>query len=254
MSTRELAGEPQERAGAAAPPGRSTLWEEILVVLALSLLESAVFGLISLLSAPVSGVAVVLFPRVSLVRQLASLAFALAPVWLVLHLVRRSGEGPGSIGLAAGRAGSVVGQGAALAAVVGAAGIGVYLAAVELGVNRFVVPVPPTGYWWTVPVLVLGAAKAAMLEEVIGVGYLMTRLRQLAWRPEAILAATALLRGSYHLFQGWGGFAGNVAMGLLFGWIFLRTGRLWPLIVAHFLLDVGAGVGYLLFRDVLPGL
>lgn len=224
------------------------------MVLALSLLESAVFGLISLLSAPVSGVAVVLFPRVSLARQLASIAFALAPVWLVLHLLRRSGEGPGSIGLVVGRPGTAVGQGAALAAVVGAAGIGVYLAAVALGVNRFVVPVPPTGHWWTVPVLVLGAARAALLEEIIGVGYLVTRLRHLAWRPEAILAATALLRGSYHLFQGWGGFAGNVAMGLLFGWIFLRTGRLWPLILAHFLLDVGAGVGYLLFRDVLPGL
>jgi len=44
-----------------------------------------------------------------------------------------------------------------------------------------------------------------------------------------------------------------VALGILFGLIFVRTRRTWPIVIAHFLLDVGAGVGYLLFRDHLPG-
>ncbi|GBC86642.1 hypothetical protein HRbin12_00640 [bacterium HR12] len=43
-------------------------------------------------------------------------------------------------------------------------------------------------------------------------------------------------------------------MGLFFGALFVRTRRAWPLVVAHVLLDVGAGVGYLLFRGRLPGL
>ena len=117
--------------------------------------------------------------------------------------------------------------------VVASAGLGIYLAAVELGVNRFVIPAPPLGHWWTVPVLVLNAAEAAVLEEVIVLGFLMTRLRQLSWSPMAAVAASALLRGGYHLYQGWGGFLGNLAMGVLFGVLFLRWRRTWPFVVAH---------------------
>src|SRR4029450_1397354 len=101
--------------------------------------------------------------------------------------------------------------------VVGAAGIGLYLAAVALGVNRFVVPVPPLGHWWTVPVLLLNAAEAALLEEGGGGAYLITRLRQLGLTEVAAIGASALLRGSYHLYQGWGGVLGNGARGVLVG-------------------------------------
>jgi membrane protease YdiL (CAAX protease family) len=61
------------------------------------------------------------------------------------------------------------------------------------------------------------------------------------------------VRASYHLYQGWGGFAGNLAMGLIFAFAFSRTRRVWPLVIAHALLDIGAGVGYVLFREHLPG-
>ena len=130
-------------------------------------------------------------------------------------------------------------RGIAFFAVVGLGGLAFYFGAVALGVNRFVVPVPPLGHWWTVPILLLNAAQAALFEEVIVLGYLITRLRQLAWSPFAAVAASALLRGSYHLYQGWGGFAGNLAMGILFGVAFLRLRRTWPFVIAHFLLDVG---------------
>jgi len=124
---------------------------------------------------------------------------------------------------------------------------------VALGVNRFVVPVPPLGHWWTVPVLLLRAAEAALTEEVIVVGYLITRLQQFRLSTAGAVGLSAILRGAYHLYQGWGGFAGNVALGILFGLIFVRTRRTWPIVIAHFLLDVGAGAGYLMFRDHLPG-
>jgi membrane protease YdiL (CAAX protease family) len=188
-----------------------------------------------------------------LARQVLGSLFGLAPVWLVVYLVRRSGEGIRALGLRADRVRDDVVHGIALFAVVGLAGIGVYLAAVELGVNRFVVPVPPLGHWWTVPVLVLNAIEVALLEEVVVVAYLVTRLRQLGLTESASVGASALLRGTYHLYQGWGGFLGNLAMGALFGTVFSRTRRVWPIVVAHLLLDVGAGLGYILFRQHLPG-
>ena len=223
-------------------------------MLALSLLASAVYAILSLVSAPLRGVVVAAGNQSNeLVRQVVGFVFGLAPVLLVIHLVRRSGEGLGAIGLGGGVLRADVLGGFGLFAVVGLAGIGVYLGSVALGVNRLVVPVPPIGHWWTVPALILNAAQAALLEEIIALGYLVTRLEQIGTTPRAAVAASAVLRGSYHLYQGWGGFAGNLAMGLLFGAIFVRRRRTWPFVIAHFLLDVGAGIAYLLFRDRLPG-
>ncbi|MGZ8626226.1 MAG: CPBP family intramembrane glutamic endopeptidase [Actinomycetota bacterium] len=233
---------------------RRTLAEETFVVLSLSLLASAVFAILSLLDAPLRGVRVASVSQsTQLARQVFGSVFGLAPVWLVAYLVRRNGEGLAGIGLASDRVRRDALRGLLLFAVVGAGGIGVYLASVELGVNRFVVPVPPLGHWWTVPVLLLNAAETALLEEVVVVAYLVTRLRQLGLTEIAAIGASALLRGTYHLYQGWGGFLGNVTMGLLFGFVFARTRRAWPIVIAHFLLDVGAGVGYLAFREHLPG-
>ncbi len=233
---------------------RRTLREEVLVVLSLSLFASAVFAILDLLSAPLKGVHVTTVDQTTqLARQVADVVFGVAPVWLVVHLLRRAGQSPGTIGLAWDRPRADLARGAALFAVVGAAGVGLYLAAVHLGVNRFVDPAPPLGHWWTVPVLMMNSAQAALLEEVIVAGYLITRLRQLGWTAFGAVAASATLRGAYHLYQGWGGFAGNLAMGALFGIVFARTRRTWPLVTAHFLLDTGAGVGFILFHSRLPG-
>jgi membrane protease YdiL (CAAX protease family) len=233
---------------------RRTLAEEVVVVLMLSLLLSAVRAVISLVTAPVSGIVVFASDQsVRFVDQIVDFVFGLAPVLLVWHLVRRSGEGIEGIGLALDRPREDVRRGVVLFVIVGIVGIGAYLAAVALNVNRSVVPAPPLGHWWTVPALVLNAAQAALLEEVIVLAYLITRLQQLGWSDRAAIVASAVLRGSYHLYQGWGGFTANVVMGLLFGWLFTKTRRAWPFVVAHFLLDMGAGVGYMLFRKHLPG-
>jgi membrane protease YdiL (CAAX protease family) len=179
--------------------------------------------------------------------------FAVVPVWLVFYLVRRSGEGPGRFGLDTATLRRDVPSGVVLGLVVAAVGLGVYLGSVALGVNRFVDPAPPLGHWWTVPILLLGSLQAGVLEEVVVAGYLITRLRQLSLTPVAAVVVSALLRASYHLYQGWGGFAGNLALGLFFGWVFVRRGRTWPLVIAHFLIDALAGIGYILFHTHLPG-
>ena len=79
--------------------------------------------------------------------------------------------------------------------------------------------------WWAVPVLILAAvAERACSRRSIVVGYLITRLRQLgAGACLAIIAASAVLRGSYHLYQGFGAFVGNAVMGVVFALFFLRT-------------------------------
>jgi membrane protease YdiL (CAAX protease family) len=178
----------------------------------------------------------------------ASIVFALAPVALVFHLARRTGEGPGAFGLGAARLRADAMWGLVLGAGVAAVGVVVYFGAVALKVNRFVVPVPPLGHWWTVPVLVLGALQAALLEEVVVAGYLISRLRRLGWSAAVAAGTSALLRASYHLYQGWGGFAGNLALGVAFAYLFVRWRRTWPLVTAHFVVDVLAGVGYIAFR------
>ena len=92
--------------------------------------------------------------------------------------------------------------------------------------------------------LVLSALQNAVLEEFVVLGYVLVRLRQLGVGDCSAIGLAAVLRGSYHLYQGLGGFAGNLVMGLLFGWLYRRWGRVTPLVVTHTLLDVGAFVGY----------
>jgi membrane protease YdiL (CAAX protease family) len=225
------------------------LAHEVLVVLSLSLLASAVDAFFSFLSAPVNrSVAVSLFRDVELARQLTGIVFALAPVALVLYLAERWREPLDSFGLGTAALRQDVGWGALLGLTVAAGGLAIYLSAISLDVNRFVVPVPPLGHWWTVPILLLSAGQNALLEEVVAVGYLMRRLQQIGWPGTAAVATSAVLRGSYHLYQGWGGFAGNLLLGAIFGYVYLRWRRVWPLVVAHFMIDALAGLGYLVFR------
>ena len=141
--------------------------------------------------------------------------------------------------------------GVGLAAVIGLPGLGLYLVARSLGLNASVIPAALPNVWWAVPVLVLAAAQNAVLEEVVVVGYLLTRMRQLGHGIGLAVATSAVLRGSYHLYQGIGAFVGNAVMGVVFAVFFLRTGRVLPLIVAHTVVDVTAFVGYALLRDRL---
>jgi membrane protease YdiL (CAAX protease family) len=140
-----------------------------------------------------------------------------------------------------------------LAALIGVPGIGVYLAARALNIGVTVVPTALDAHWWTVPVLILWALRAGIGEEVVVVGYLFDRLKTIGWSPWVIVSAAAVLRGSYHLYQGFGGFAGNIAMGLVFGGLFLWKRRLAPLIIAHVIIDTTAFVGYPLAVLLFPG-
>jgi membrane protease YdiL (CAAX protease family) len=185
-------------------------------------------------------------PWLDLVLQLLGLGFGLVPVVLVGYLLLRDRLGLRSIGLDRTRPARDVGRGMLLAAAVGGAGLVLYLISHATGVNLTVVAADLPDAWWRVPVLLLAAVQNALLEEVVVVGYLLLRLRQLGIGDRTAIGISALLRGSYHLYQGFGGFAGNVAMGLIFGAVYRRWGRLGPLVVAHTLMDAVAFVGFTL--------
>ena len=137
-----------------------------------------------------------------------------------------------------------LGWGLGLAAAIGIPGLAFYAAAVQLGLSREVIPTALEHPWTEIPVLLVWSLANAFGEEVVVVMYLLTRLRQLNWGLPAALAASSVLRGSYHLYQGISAGFGNILMGLLYGWFYWRTGRIWPLVIAHFIIDAVAFVGY----------
>jgi membrane protease YdiL (CAAX protease family) len=175
------------------------------------------------------------------------------PALLAVHLLNRDAPGGDDAGARLGldlrRPYFDLGTGTALAVAIGVPGVGLYLLARELGVNTTVAAANLPDVWWALPVLVLAAVGNGVLEEVVVVGYLITRLQELGWRTASSVAASALLRGTYHMYQGIGAFIGNAIMGAVFALFFVRTRRVMPLVVAHALLDVGAFVGYTLLSD-----
>lgn len=237
---------------------RRILRSETVLVLALSLGASAVSALISFVgsltkpgalkeqAATLNSSYAPGRPWLDLAWQLFGIATALVPVALVAHLLIREGASLRVIGFDRTRPRSDLGRGVLIAAGIGSAGLAFYLLARAAGFNLTVVPESLPGVWWKYPVLILSALQNSVVEEVIVVGYLLRRFGQLGWTPMAALVASSVLRGSYHLYQGIGGFIGNMVMGVVFVLLYRRWGRVGPLVVAHALLDIGAFVGYAL--------
>lgn len=188
------------------------------------------------------------------IYQVLGIGFSLVAVALALYLLSLDrDEKPvlQRIGLDRSRPGFDSRWGVALFAAIGIPGLTFYFIGRWLGITAEIIPSPDVEYWWTIPVLILAAFQNAILEEVIVIGYLMTRLKQFGWTTAATIVTAAALRASYHLYQGVGAGLGNFVMGLVFGYWFHRTKRVMPLVIAHTLLDVVAFVGYLLFADSL---
>ena len=267
-SAAPTSGTPTSAAPTSGDPAYQLWWRrrmtaEVWIVLGLSLGNSAVHAVISLagkLTAgkPLAGQQAILNapqsvrPYLDVSYQVVGIVFTLMPVLLALWLLSEYGRsGMRKIGFTFARPLRDLAVGVGLAALVGLPGLAFYFAGRQLGITADVVPAMLNAYWWTVPVLVLQALKNAVLEEVIVVGYLVERLRTLGWRPWLITGTSAVLRGSYHLYQGFGPFVGNAVMGVLFAEYYRRRGRVMPLVVAHTILDIVSFVGYQLFASAL---
>ncbi|WP_084079557.1 CPBP family intramembrane glutamic endopeptidase [Demequina sp. NBRC 110057] len=183
---------------------------------------------------------------VDLASQVVRQAYLLMPVALALYLLSMGGRSAHRrLGLTGGRHGlrrDALGA-LALAACIGIPGLALYAVSRALGQTVRIDTSGLPDAWWAATILLLSAAVAGVLEETIAVGYLVTRLKELRWSPYAAILASALLRGAYHLYQGWPMALGNVVMGLVFAYWFHRTGRLGPLILAHWTLDAVSFIG-----------
>lgn len=248
------------------PYSPRSLWVELVVVFLVTLGSSGLSSLVSLadaLLAPVplaSQTVSIIVPQaqasyLDLIKQLLTIVRGLAWGGLGLYLLWRSGvDLRNRLGLDRSRPWSDLGVGVVLTAVIGIPGIALYLGAVAAGINLTVAPSTLNDVWWRLPVLILAAVENGFLEEVLVVGYLVTRLEQLRLPGWAVIGVSAVLRGSYHLYQGFGGFLGNAAMGVVFAWWFRRTRRLRPLVIAHSLLDIFAFAGYALLKGTVSWL
>jgi len=244
---------------------RARTWVEIILVLGLSLGQSAVYSIVSLLrrlsqtEALANQTATINQslsdqPIFDLIYQVLSVLFSLVPVVLVFWLLAKPGlSACAQLGFNFREPWRDLGRGGGLAALIGIPGLGLYLVGHALGITVTIVPTALDTYWWTVPVLVLAALRAALEEELIVVGYLFTRLRELGWKTWHIIGTSAILRGSYHLYQGFGPFIGNVVMGVVFGLAYQRWGRTMPLVIAHWILDIVSFTGYAMVKALVPG-
>lgn len=248
---------------------------EMVVVLGLTLGQSAIWSVVSIIekltrpkAPPLNQQTTTMNssvtpdrPWLDLSIQILNIAFPLFQVLLVLYLLHLvHGRARRLIGFDLQRPWRDLAYGVGICAAIGIPGIAFYLGARELGINTNVQPANLTAQWWTIPAYIGLAAMNGMVEEVIMLGYLLTRFADLRTSralqsgrsrvvdlivsPVGAVVISAIVRGGYHLYQGFGGFAGNIIMGLAFGYLYLRWKRVMPLVVAHTLMDVFAFVGY----------
>lgn len=259
--------EPSEPAPSHPQPSRRLIALEIVIVLGLGLGRSAYYSLLSLIdkltrpealdaqTTTMNSSVVPDRPWLDLAYQLGSIVFPLFQVLLVLYLLHLAhGRARRSMGFDLRRPGRDLLTGVGWTLLIGIPGIVLYLAARQAGLNTEVAPANLAETWWTVPAYVALAAMNGIVEEVVMLGYLLTRARDLRWSPAAAVGFSAVIRGAYHLYQGFGGFVGNLLMGLIFGAAYQRWGRVMPFVIAHTLLDVAAFVGYALLSPHLSWL
>jgi membrane protease YdiL (CAAX protease family) len=248
--------EPTER----APTGtRRVLGLELLGVLGVTYGASGLQSLVSFVEAqvkinhglgfrgvatgPIKSNANTAYQWLDIVADLVDVLTGVLPAFLAIVLLLRT---PGGRGLGIGltwRARELL-HGCGFAALIGVPGLGLVYVARKLGANAQIVVTDFPDVWYRVPMLLLEAVQQGTAEEVVVCAFVLTRLAQLGWSNQRALAAAAVLRGSYHLYQGYGGFLGNAVMGLIFGWWFQRTRRVVPLIVAHSVIDAVSFIGY----------
>ena len=241
---------------------RHRLGVETLIVLGITLGKSGWYSILNIinrltLDTPLSEQTTTMNGSTTPDRPWLDLAYELSDnlfpfLWpaLALYLLWRVRPQPDapfrSIGLDGRRFGRDLWQGILLACCIIGPALGWYLLARHLGIATNLVMGGLADVWWAVPMYILAAFMNGFLEEVIMIGYLFSRWTRLGWNRWAIIGVSALIRGSYHLYQGFGGFASNLFFGVLLGLLYQRQRRLWVLVIGHTMIDVIAFVGYAL--------
>ncbi|MGA8679149.1 MAG: CPBP family intramembrane glutamic endopeptidase, partial [Acidimicrobiales bacterium] len=128
------------------------------------------------------------------------------------------------------------------------AGGGLLLTA--LGVHG---PSPATGglpAYYSVAYVAM-AVVAGVVEELVVLGYLVRRLEQLGLRPLWVVVIAVTVRGSYHLYYGWGVLP-ILAWATVSVLVYRRFRRLAPFVVVHALWDTGLFLlGHFLLLEII---
>lgn len=106
------------------------------------------------------------------------------------------------------------------------------------GEISFLIPTDSSGkvVWVAVSI------TAGICEETAFRGYLMTRLRLVGRFPNWVVpvVVSAVAFGACHAYQGLPGFIVISVYGAMFSLLYVRTGTIWPAIIAHFFQDFTA--------------
>ena len=86
------------------------------------------------------------------------------------------------------------------------------------------------------PTVLAASTLNPIFEELFVCGYVISALKKTRTISFAVNVSVAL-RLTYHLYQGPISVISIVPLGLIFGQWFARTGRLWPVVIAHAIFD-----------------
>jgi membrane protease YdiL (CAAX protease family) len=112
--------------------------------------------------------------------------------------------------------------------------LGLVVNAVYPGSVRFE-PLPGS---LSLAVVLLVSAVNPVFEEAMGVGYFIHALRRFGAWPAVL--ASAGFRTFLHAYQGFNAVVIVLPLGIAFAVVYLRYGRLWPLVVAHAVFSLAA--------------
>lgn len=96
----------------------------------------------------------------------------------------------------------------------------------------------------SLPVLAAASIVNPIFEEVFVCGYIITALKQTRSLTFAINVSIAV-RLAYHSYQGAFSLVGVLPVGIIYAYWYARTGRLWPLVIAHGLFDFLSMLAYI---------
>ncbi len=234
------------------PRTRRLLGVELLVVLAMFLLQAGVEAVLALIrQAQGTASSYGYLPQVDgwgfeVVFTVLAGVIVASPAALVWYLLVRNGEGPAAIGLDWWRWRTDL-------ALMFLTFSCVFLLP-QLGGGLVVRVLHLHGYtlgassghqarWLQTFGLIVGGTASGIVEEVVVLGYLVRRLEQRGWATWAVVAVAFASRASYHLYYGWN-ILPIACWALVSILVYRRTRRLWPFIWCHIIWDLTVSLGH----------
>jgi membrane protease YdiL (CAAX protease family) len=224
---------------------------ETLVVLSIFPLGSTIVAISYLLMRLTTGVEIsggnVLIPGepgLSLALSMGLIISEFSAAGLVIYLLIRNGEGLTSIGLSGHRfrrdLALVLPVWFFVQVIPQVVGSAIVTAA---HIPRFSVASPPAPTVFVAAALLM-SLNAAVVEEIVVLGYLVRRLEQRGWSPTTVVIIAVLVRVSYHLYYG-AGVLPIVLWATASVVAYRKIRRLMPFIICHFVWDANIAInGY----------